>query len=304
MLRPFSLPVRLALLVGGTMLPLILFSGAIIYSNYQQDRREAQDRVLQVIADTRQALESEMQGALAGMIVLANSRSLANQDFETFRISANAFIKQCDGDSAISIGDAEGRQLFNSSVAIGVPLPPRAPRPERDIVFRTGKPAFSPLFIGSVSKSPIVIISVPVYRDGKVVYDLSFSPPLRIFQRIIEQQRPSEDWTISIFDQTGANIARLPNPERNVGQRGSQQLLDRLFSSPNGVFPTVSREGVELLSAAEHSELTGWFAVSGIAERTLIGPALNASVLAATIGIVMLLIGLGFALRMASTIAN
>lgn len=54
----------------------------------------------------------------------------------------------------------------------------------------------------------------PIFRGEEVVYDLSFNPPLEIFQRIIEQQKLSDDWTISIFDQKGIDFARVPNPAR------------------------------------------------------------------------------------------
>lgn len=123
------------------------------------------------------------------------------------------------------IGDREGRQVFNSSRPVGEPLPPRTVRGNRDEVFRTRKPVFSELFTGSVSNRPIVTVTVPVFRNGEVVYDLSFNPPLEIFQRIIEQQKPNDEWTISIFDQQGANFARVPNPETTIGRHASPQPL-------------------------------------------------------------------------------
>ena len=46
--------------------------------------------------------------------------------------------------------------------------------------------ADSPLFAGSVSKDLIITITVPVFRGGEVVYDLSFNPSLAEFQRIID----------------------------------------------------------------------------------------------------------------------
>jgi hypothetical protein len=36
-----SLPVRLVLLVAGTTLPLIIFAAVIVFSNYEQDRKDA-----------------------------------------------------------------------------------------------------------------------------------------------------------------------------------------------------------------------------------------------------------------------
>ena len=44
-----SLPLRLALLVAGTTLPLIMFAAGIVFYNYQQDRREATQRVLETV---------------------------------------------------------------------------------------------------------------------------------------------------------------------------------------------------------------------------------------------------------------
>jgi two-component sensor histidine kinase len=304
MFRTMSLPIRLALLVAGTMLPLILFASAIIYTNYLQDRREAQERVAQVTRGIRDAVEREMQGVLAGMVVLANSRSLAADNFEEFRVSANAFVRQFSGNPFISIGDAAGRHLFNSAIHPGQNLPPRVRRPERDMVYRTGSPTFSALFTGAVTGAHILIITVPVFRDGKVTYDLSFNPPLQLFQRIIEQQRPSEEWTISVFDQAGINFARLPNPESTIGRRASPSLYAVMFSAPQGRAATTSLEDIKLITGFARSDLTGWIAAAGVAEATLSGPALKDMMIALSIGALMLSIGLVFALRMAGQIAR
>ena len=155
-------------------------------------------------------------------------------DFESFRSRARAFRAQFPDDPSIVIGDREGRQVFNSSRPVGEPLPPRTVRGNRDEVFRTRKPVFSELFTGSVSNRPIVTVTVPVFRNGEVVYDLSFNPPLEIFQRIIEQQKPNDEWTISIFDQQGANFARVPNPETTIGRHASASLFSVMFSAKEG----------------------------------------------------------------------
>ena len=46
-------------------------------------------------------------------------------------------------------------------------------------------------FVGRGSHLPDVSILAPVFRDGNVIYDISFSPPISIFQGILEKQRPS-----------------------------------------------------------------------------------------------------------------
>jgi two-component sensor histidine kinase len=304
MFRAISLPVRLAILVAGTTLPLIGFAAAIVYQHYLQDRKEAFDRVEQFTHSIQLVLDRELQGMVSGLTVLANSDTVMRGDFEGFRRSADAFLAQFPDHPSLTIGDPSGQLLFSSSMLAGTPLPIRADQPKRGEVFRTGKPAFSPLFIGTVSHKPIVIVTVPVFRDGKVVYDMSFGPPLQIFQHIIEQQKPSPDWTISIFDQTGVNFARVPNPNATIGRKASPSLYAVMFSAPEGQARTVSLEGVPLLTAFVRSDLTQWVAAAGIAERTLTAPALRTLLFTAALGIAMLVIGLGFAIRMATRIAR
>ncbi|MGC1941183.1 MAG: sensor histidine kinase [Pseudolabrys sp.] len=303
MRRSLSLRLRLAILVAGTILPLIGFAAAIVYQHYRQDQRDAFARVLQNTRSIQLILDREMQG-IAGLTVLAGSDSLMRGDFESFRSRARAFLAQFPDDPSIVIGDREGRQVFNSSRPVGEPLPPRTVRGNRDEVFRTRKPVFSELFTGSVSNRPIVTVTVPVFRNGEVVYDLSFNPPLEIFQRIIEQQKPNDEWTISIFDQQGANFARVPNPETTIGRHASPSLFSVMFSAKEGQARTTSLEGVPLLTAFVHSDLTRWIPAAGIAEKTLVAPAVRTFLLTAAIGIAMLGIGLAFAIRMATTIAR
>jgi two-component sensor histidine kinase len=171
-------------------------------------------------------------------------------------------------------------------------------------VFATKQPQYSNLFIGAVKKRLIVTVEVPVLRDGEVIYDISFSPPIAIFQSIIEKQRPNQDWTISIFDGDGINFARVPNPQDTIGKRASPSLYAELFRKPEASLQTVSLEGVPLITTFARSSLTGWTVAAGIAERSLVGPLWRNLAITSVIGSLLLLTGLGFAVRMATTIAR
>jgi hypothetical protein len=70
-LRKPSLPVRLALLVAGTTLPLIVFAGATIYRNYETDRAEAAARVLETARGIRTVLDAELQRITGSLRVLS-----------------------------------------------------------------------------------------------------------------------------------------------------------------------------------------------------------------------------------------
>ena len=164
--------------------------------------------------------------------------------------------------------------------------------------------SYSNLFIGAVKKHLIVTVEVPVIIDGEVIYDISFSPPIEIFQAMIEQQRPGKDWTISIFDGEGTNFARVPNPQDTIGKQAAPSLYAEMFRKTEATLPTVSLEGVPLITSFARSSLTGWTVAAGIAEGSLVGPLWRSLAITSVIGGVLLLVGLAFAVRMATAIAR
>ena len=299
-----SLPVRLALLVAGTTLPLIMFAVGIVFHDYIQDRAEATQRVLETVRSTRLTLDAEMQRMTGGLQVLALTDTLKSGDFESFRRIAAGFLDQYGKDGVILVSDREGRVLFSSLSPDTASLPLRNNREIVERVFVTGRPQYSNVFEGAVKKTMIVTVEVPVFREGDVIYDISFSPPLETFQYILETQRPSKDWTLSLLDGKGVVFGRVPNPKETVGKRATPSVLAEMQRRSEAVLPTVSLEGVSLISGFAYSLLTGWIVGAGITESSLVAPLWRNLAIASAIGGVLLLIGLAFAVRMAATIAR
>jgi two-component sensor histidine kinase len=299
-----SLPVRLALLVAGTTLPLIIFAVGIVFHNYEQDRRQATQRVLETARSIRLLLDAEMQSMTGGLQVLALTNAMRSGDFESFRRMVAGFLDQYGKDGVILVADRQGRPLFSSVTSDTASLPLRNNLDIVEKVFATKRPQYSNLFIGAVKKEQIVTVEVPVVRDGEVLYDISFSPPISIFQSIVEKQRPSEDWTVAIFDGDGVNFARVPNPQEQTGKRASPTMFAEMFRRPEATLATVSLEGVPLITSFTRSSLTGWIVAAGVAEGSLVAPLWRNLAITSMIGGVLLLTGLAFAVRMATTIAR
>lgn len=299
-----SLSVRLVLLVAGTTLPLIVFAVGIIFHNYLQDRQEATERVLQAVGSIRLTLDSEMQRVTGGLEVLAMTDTLKNGDFDGFRRIALGFIEQYSKGGVMVVADRDGHMLFSSITSDTASLPPRNNRDIVDKVFRTGRPQYSNLFIGAVKRTLIVTVEVPVFRDNEVVYDISFTPPMGMFQHVLEGQRPSEAWTLSLLDGNGVVFGRVPNPQDSFGKRATPSILSDMLNRDEAAKPTVSLDGVHLMAGFAHSKLTGWIVAAGISERSLAAPLWRSLAIASAIGAVLLLIGFAFAVRMATTIAR
>ena len=251
---------RLALLVAGTTLPLISFAAVIVFNDYEQDRKDASRRVLETVRSIRLVLDAEMLRMTGGMQVFSLTNSVRNGDFEDFRRTALGFLDQYAKDGVVLVADREGRQLFSSANPDTASLPVRNNREIVEKVFATKSPQYSDLFLGAVKQRPIVTVEVPVIRDGEVLYVISFSPPIEIFQTIIEKQRPSQDWTISIFDREGINFARVPNPQETIGKRAAPLLYAGMQRTAEATLPTVSLEGVPLITSlqARRSPAGGW----------------------------------------------
>ncbi|MET0219941.1 MAG: sensor histidine kinase [Tardiphaga sp.] len=303
-MRKLSLPVRLTMLVAGTMLPLIIFASVVIYRGYEKDRDEAAARVLETARSIRIVLDSEIQRMTGSLQVLALSWSLRQGDFDRFRVIANGFLEQYPPGGVLLIADRNGKQLFSTLAPDVSNLPPRNNMDVIRRVFETGKPVYSNLFVGSVLQKQILTVEVPAMVDGKVMYDISFTPPTRLFQDIVEKQRPNPDWTMSLFDRDGINFARMPNPQETVGKRASPTLFAQMFRSHEATFETISLEGVPLISAVTRSPVSGWLAAAGVSTSSLVSPLWRDLAVTAAVGILLMMIGVAFALRMASAIAR
>lgn len=299
-----SLPVRLALLVAGTALPLIVFAAVIVFEDYERDRKDASQRVLETVRSIRLVLDAEVTRMTGGLEVLALTNTLRDGDFDGFRRIASGFLAQYGKDGILLVADREGRQLFSSTTTDTPGLPPRNNREIVERVFTTKSPQYSNLFLGATNKRPMVTVEVPVLRDGDVIYDISFSPPIDIFQSILDKQRPNDDWTISIFDGDGINFARVPNPKETIGKHASPSLYAAMSREAEATLQTVSREGAPLIRTFARSPLTGWTVAAGIAQDSLVGPLWRNLAITSALGAVLLLTGLAFAVRMATTIAR
>ncbi|WP_407189944.1 sensor histidine kinase [Bradyrhizobium centrosematis] len=286
------------------MLPLIVFAVGIVVYNYTQDRNDATRRVLENVRSMRLVLDSEVQRMTGGLQVLALTNSLRNDDFETFRRIALGFVEQYGRGGLVLISDRKGRLLFSSATEDIASVPPRGHLETIERVFTTKSPQYSDLFIGAINGRQVLTVEVPVFRDGGVVYDLCFSPPISIFQELVEKQRPDQLWTVSLLDTKGVVFARAPNPGETIGKQASGALHDAMSRTSEAALSTVSLDGIALSSAFTRSRLTGWTVVAGVAESSLIAPLWRNIAITSLIGGILLLTGLTFAVRMATTIAR
>ncbi len=77
-----------------------------------------------------------------------------------------------------------------------------------------------------------------------------------------------------------------------------------MFRNPRATVPTVSLEGVPLITSFARSSLTGWTVAAGVAESSLVAPLWRNLAITSVMGAILLMVGLAFAVRMATQIAR
>ncbi len=303
--RSASLRSRLILLVAAITVPLLGFGLLSTYLEYRADRARVSRQELDLARSMAQSVGDELQSAIAALQALSLEQPLQAGDFERFRAVAEAFLaQQANSSPGLTVMGRDGAALFNT-----LPLPPGKPVTRADPalsarVFDTGQPSVSELYRTGLVGRPTVTIDVPVFHDGRVVFDLAFRLAPQRFAALLARQNVPADWVVSIFDATGTTVERVPNGGPFLGSRASPDFYPFLTTEAEGVRPTHALEGTSILTAWSHVAPYGWSVAIGIPEQNLVVPARRSALMTLAIGGVMLLIGLMAATVLARRIAR
>lgn len=219
-----------------------------------------------------QAVDRELASSVTGLQALATSPLLENGDFAGFQRQASQVLPDLAG-SSIVLADPSGQELINTFVAHGDPLPriERGGARSLEAVFRTGKPAISDLFIGTLNRL-VVTIGVPVILDGKVAYYLVLGIHPERLAEILKRQDFPADWVAAITDSTGTFVARTRNQEQFIGKKAATPLPSKFADVHEGIFDGVTQEGVSPVAGFSRSTLSGWTVGIAIPTAELMAP--------------------------------
>ena len=296
-----SLHLRLRLLVAGTILPVLLLAGFVVYSGYARTHDEAAERVVQSAQSAMAAVDRELQNQISALQVLALEPELIEGDFAEFRDDAERFLQVRSG-YVIAVSDAQGNHVFNTRQ-------PKALAPWTNLdafhqVMKTKKPAVSDIYVGGVTKEPTFTINVPVMKGDEVAYVIGYSPPRDIYFEILRRLALPEGWVVSLYDASAHHVARQPRLPRNEILTAPDYLKAEFAQGNNRIVPAESLEGEPILAAFTRSEETGWVLAIGMPQASLYRRARDTLVLTIAIGAIMMMMGLLFASNLATNLAR
>lgn len=196
-------------------------------------------------------LDQTLNGYIAILESLATTPALGEDNFETVYYQAVAAL-QPRGLYAF-LRDKNGQQLFNTRLPYGVSLP-TSTRFD-DPLFENGRPYVSDVVIGRVAKTPVMAVSVPIMRGGKIEYVMSLSLEPGLMKELLDRQKLPSEWRGTITDRKGNIIARTKLHEQFLGKPFKEEALREKLS---GAQQGMDLEGRSVIWGSAPSRASGW----------------------------------------------
>lgn len=257
-------------LVFACIFPAVVVTTYIIIRSFNQGRASLERDTVATARALNQAVDAELKGARAALLVLAESPYLASGEFAKFYGQAKELLPALNIDNIV-LTDLSGQQLINTFQPYGAPLPFRGDRELFKKVIATGQPVISDLFVGKVIGRPVIGIEVPVLVAGEPLYTLGISFLPERLSAILRQQKIPPRRVAAILDSSQTVVARTVAEEEFIGKKATADLVEALKVAREGAFEGLTLEGVAVLSSFSRSQFSGWTVVIGIPREALFG---------------------------------
>lgn len=238
------------------------------------EHRRVEEGAVAVAASVSSQLDRELEAMKAALQALATSPNVALRDFGALREQALELLKVRG--SLIAVRDRDHRQVMNTLVPFGEPLPvSRDPAlvAADERVFSTGGPTVSDLYTGALTDRRYVLVDVPLRIDGEVRYALNMAIAPEVIRDILANAHLPAAWTTSVLDGGGRVIARSRDQERYLGDSAPRSFIERAAGSISGIVPDVTAlDGTAVFTAFDTLEVGPWRVVVAVPNSVLNAP--------------------------------
>jgi hypothetical protein len=208
---------------------MCIVAGILLF--YQHERAHIAQSTTSIARVLTGTVDRYLAGKTAALQILAISPYLKSGDLAGFHREASEIAQQLF-ETNIVLTEPSGRQVVNTLVSYGEPLPLHGASPQQGQVLATGRPVVSDVFFGPVMKKQVMAAAVPVFGGDEVAYVLAAGILPERLRELLVHQGLQPDWVVSIFDTSGVIAARTHDFERFVGQKGSPACWQRCRVRP------------------------------------------------------------------------
>jgi two-component sensor histidine kinase len=271
------------------VVPLLVFATwvAFKYSEFEVSRSERLAE--QLAANLATVVDSQLQRELGLLRGLAGSQALRANDLPRFYEEARRAVAHRD--AIIVVREVAPRQLLNTQVPFGTPLPPAVELTEGEReVFRSGRPYVSDVYKSPISGETRFAVVLPIPRDGEAPLLLSLTAPTTRIRDALIAATP-ENWISAVGDRKGTYIARSQRHDEFTGTSGVKAYVDKAVGR-SGYFREKNFAGMMLLAGYHNSEFSGWLIAANIPQSIVEAPLRNSMIMVGGAGVVALLVSM------------
>lgn len=265
------------LLLLAALVPLSLFSVVVSFSaiGWQQAAtdREAMLQVRLLIERTDRTLD----GYVRDLKLLGHSRNLDNTArLDAFLVIARRYLDEIKDWSGVRLSDPAGRVLLDTSSSIDdvTSSGERSPLPPGSLEGHVVLSGVLPTGPVPVGRPRVIVVSVPVMREGRVVYVLSATITTARLDDLVSSARQKEGWRPFLVDKEGRVVA-APSVPQAVGFLILPAGREARDEAVAGTYSSKTPSGEETLTTFARSSNYGWSAHVGIPLSIYAAPTLQ-----------------------------
>lgn len=246
---------RRAIITGIVALaPTLVFAAMIGAARFQDERADRESAALATARELNAQVDTELNGALSALSVLATSAAINAQDWPRARTRAEGVLRDQRQWRDVYLTDAAtGREVWSVRGARR-----GAARPDVIAFIETAQ---LDRRIGDVGGSsagcPCIVLHQPIVRGDRLRYVLSAELGVADIQAALDRAVRSPD-VGAVVDRRGHFIARTISPQERLGQPGSTYLRGAITEGSAGVYEGVTLEGLRNRTAYETSVFSGF----------------------------------------------
>jgi PAS domain S-box-containing protein len=247
----------LAMLLAAVILPASVAVIVLFVYSYRHERTAIELATLDVSRALNQAIDRELASARAAMQALATSHALDQGDLRGFYQQATDVLHYRPGNFLL-LSDRNLRQVVNTHLPFGAPLPLHGNPAQLRKVMDSGQPAVSDLYIGPTVGRLLTSVDVPVWRNGRVKFVLSMQYFGERLGEILNRQNIPADSFASILDSGGRLVWRNRASRGHIGEPASPALTAALAHHSEGIVDENDPDGHPSVTVFSRSPVSNW----------------------------------------------
>lgn len=260
---------RLLILILAILVPTFSAATLAVGYVYLEERRAQENSVKEAVRAFALLVDNELEIKEGILRALASSPSLARGDLEEFYRHAKVLAPTPD--TSIILTEPDGRQLLNTRVPLGSPLPARRASNIAELMETRGadRTLVSDLFKSPLGGQHDFVVQVPVRVDGRIRHFLNMGVTAASLQQLMAEQRFPAEWVAAIIDRQGKIVARSRDAEQYRGRSVSSAALRQFAAGSEGAFKGRNMAGTPAQGFFSTVPDAGWRVLVSIPQSEL-----------------------------------